>query len=99
MSYLNAWFVEYQQRRTRLRFDEDPPGAVNGVAYSYTLSARGGLGPYVFAITDGALPDGLGLAAGVVSGTPTTPGTSTVYFSITDANGTTAERVLEFAVT
>ena len=47
-----------------------PPAQV-GVAYSATLTATGGVGPYTWAVSGGSLPAGLSLsAAGVISGTP-----------------------------
>lgn len=51
-------------------------GGVVGGAYSQTLQITGGLPPYTFSVT-GELPPGLAInaATGVVSGTPTTPGT------------------------
>lgn len=51
-------------------------GGVVAVAYSQALQVTGGLPPYTFSVT-GELPPGLSLdtASGVVSGTPTTPGT------------------------
>lgn len=47
--------------------------AYQGVAFSQTLTAAGGLGaPYTFTVTAGALPAGLTLSStGVLSGTPT----------------------------
>ena len=52
------------------------PGGTVGTAYSQALSASGGVGPYTFSVTGGALPIGLVLsAAGVISGTPTVAGT------------------------
>jgi uncharacterized repeat protein (TIGR01451 family) len=62
-----------------------PNGSV-AAAYSQTLTASGGVAPYVFSISSGVLPDGLTLsAAGVISGIPTAQGTSTVTFAVVDA--------------
>jgi hypothetical protein len=49
--------------------------AVIGQPYTKTLTATGGLKPYIWAISTGALPAGLTLnsATGVISGTPTAP--------------------------
>jgi hypothetical protein len=53
------------------------PGATVGNAYSTTLSASGGSGTKSWTITAGSLPAGLSLSSGgVLSGTPTAPGTS-----------------------
>jgi len=53
---------------------------VLATAYSLSLSASGGTGPYTFAILSGSLPAGLSLSAGgVLSGTPTAAG----FFSFT----------------
>ena len=68
-----------------------PPTAPNGtvgVAYTQTLTATGGTGPYTFSVISGALPAGLTLTAGgVLAGTPTTPGTSTFTIRATDGAG------------
>lgn len=64
-----------------------PDGSV-GVAYSETITASGGTGPYTFTVTDGALPPGLTLTPdGVVEGTPTTNGSSTFTVRATDVSG------------
>jgi hypothetical protein len=60
-----------------------------GTAYSFTLAVRGGLLPYVFAVTGGALPAGLSLntVTGEISGTaPLTSGGQaySVSISVTD---------------
>lgn len=61
------------------------PGAKIGTAYSATLAATGGIGPYTWAVTTGALPPGITLSpAGVLSGTPTAAGTYTMTFTVTD---------------
>lgn len=58
-----------------------------GTAYSQTVSASGGTGPYTFALTSGTLPAGVTLtAAGLLAGTPTTVGSSTITVRATDAN-------------
>ncbi|WP_198292862.1 Ig-like domain-containing protein [Hoeflea sp. 108] len=60
---------------------------VVGRPYSQTLSATGGTAPYTFSITAGSLPTGLTLngATGVVSGTPSTAGTSTFTIAALDS--------------
>ena len=58
-----------------------------GVAYSATLAATGGVTPYVWSIVSGSLPAGLSLNAstGMISGTPTSAGTSNFTVQVTDA--------------
>lgn len=61
---------------------------VAGSAYSQTLSATGGVGPYTFAITSGTLPAGLSLASdGSLSGTPGAEGVFTFTVEARDSNG------------
>ena len=63
-----------------------PAGSV-GVAYSQQITASGGTAPYVFTVLTGTLPAGLTLSSGgLLSGTPTTAGSSTVTIQGTDAN-------------
>ena len=65
------------------------PNAVVGTPYTQTLSASGGLTPYTYAVTSGALPAGLTLASnGTLSGTPTAPGASSFTVTATDSEGT-----------
>jgi len=57
-------------------------------AYSQTFSAAGGTAPYTYAVSTGTLPAGLSLNAstGVLSGTPTTLGSSTFTVKATDSS-------------
>lgn len=59
--------------------------ATVGAAYSQTLTASGGNAPYSFQITSGALPAGLALTGGVISGTPTAGGAFNFDVTVTDA--------------
>lgn len=60
----------------------------NGMAFSYALTGKGGVPPYVW--TASGLPTGLNLSAdGIISGTPTAPkGTYNVVVTVTDDIGT-----------
>lgn len=73
---------------TALWPDPLPDGTV-GTAYSYTLTASGGIPPYTFSVTSGTLPNGLSLdpASGIISGTPTSAvSMDAVSFSVMDRN-------------
>jgi hypothetical protein len=61
-------------------------GAI-GTAYSYELSQTGALGIAEFDITAGALPPGLTLSLGTISGTPTVTGTFNFTVTVTDGSG------------
>ncbi len=64
-----------------------PAGQV-GAAFSTTLAATGGITPYTWSITSGALPTGLSLnaATGAITGTPTVSVTnSPLTFKLTDS--------------
>ncbi len=65
-----------------------PPGSA-GAAYNRAFTANGGLAPYDFSISAGALPAGLTLnaATGVLSGAPTTPGAFNFEVLATDSIG------------
>jgi uncharacterized protein YhjY with autotransporter beta-barrel domain len=66
------------------------PAATTALAYSETLGASGGIGPYDFVIAAGALPGGLSLTgAGVISGTPIAAGTYNFTIEAADSHGFT----------
>lgn len=76
-------------------------GGIVGTAYSETISAQGGTGPYTFAVSVGSLPAGLSLngATGIISGTPTTVETSDFTIQVTDANSAVGSTDFEITVT
>lgn len=74
-------------------------GAV-GVAYAAELSASGGQAPYTWAITAGSVPAGLVLisSGGVISGTPTVPGSSEFTVQVTGADGLSSTKALSLMI-
>jgi hypothetical protein len=58
-----------------------------GTAYTATVAATGGIAPLSFAVTTGALPAGLSLAAatGIISGPPTAAGDFSFTVTVTDS--------------
>ncbi len=63
------------------------PGGVVASAYSQTLAATGGTGPYAWTISGGALPNGITLNnAGVLSGTPSGTGTANFTVQVSDSS-------------
>ncbi len=96
-SCTSAWSdVEFSPTGVGITIVVNPPTLPNGTVgqvYTANLSASGGLSPYTFAVTVGALPPGLSLsAAGVISGTPTASGLYNFTVTATDANGFTGTR-------
>ena len=62
--------------------------------YTVTFTATGGLGPYTFSVSAGAVPAGLALngTTGVLAGTPTTAGDYAFSITATDSLGSTGVR-------
>ncbi|WP_171900658.1 putative Ig domain-containing protein, partial [Stappia indica] len=70
-----------------------------GTAYSQTFTASGGAAPYTYAVTAGALPDGLTLASnGALTGTPTTAETANFTVTATDAHNDTGSAAYSIQV-
>jgi len=63
------------------------PAVEAGTAYTQTFSASGGIAPYTYAVSAGALPAGLVLdaASGQLSGTSMVAGTSSFSITVTDS--------------
>jgi hypothetical protein len=63
------------------------PAAVVGVVYTQPIGAAGGIPPYSFAITAGALPGGLTISTGgLITGTPSATGIFTFTITATDSS-------------
>ena len=74
-------------------------GAQVATAYSEALSASGGIAPYGYAVTAGALPAGIALSStGSLSGTPTAGGTFNFTVTATDNHGQTGSRAYSLSV-
>jgi hypothetical protein len=63
-----------------------------GSAYSASVAASGGTGPYSYSLASGALPPGLTLntSTGAIAGSPTTGGNFAFSIRVTDSKGATA---------
>src|SRR5206468_1550122 len=78
-----------------------PPHGTVGVAYSFTLHARNGCPPYAYHQNPGGqLPPGLSLASdGLISGTPTTPGSFGFWAVVTNqCPGDSSERYITITI-
>ena len=58
-----------------------------GTAYSSAIASSGGVPPLTWSVPPGTLPAGLELntSSGLISGTPTTPGVTTFFPTVTDS--------------
>ena len=75
-----------------------PDGAA-GSSYLEVLGTSGGVGPYTYRVTSGALPAGLSLTPfGVLSGRPTQVGASTFTVESQDAAGCTGTGTLDLTI-
>lgn len=74
-------------------------GTTNVLYNNQQLTASGGQPPYSWSLASGALPSGLSLSTnGVISGTPTTAGTSNFVVQVTDSALATATQALSLVV-
>jgi hypothetical protein len=71
-----------------------PSAGIVGVPYSWTFSQTAANGTMVWSVGPGSLPAGLGLdpQTGIVTGSPTTPGTSNFTIRVTDQSGCVGTR-------
>ena len=75
------------------------PNGMNGLPYSFQLSAIFGQLPFSWWLISGSLPSGFALAInGIISGTPTNSGTFNFTVEVTDANNNVATQALVLTV-
>ena len=65
--------------------------ATLGLPYSSAFTVTGGVAPYTFSISAGAIPGGLSLnpSTGAITGTPNTVGTFSFTGEVMDSSGVT----------
>ena len=70
------------------------PAGIGGTPYSQALAASGGIAPYSYTVSAGALPAGMSLSGdGLLSGTSTLAGTFNFTATASDSTGGTAATV------
>jgi hypothetical protein len=76
------------------------PAAIAGLSYTQQLTLVGGVSPYTWSITSGALPSGLSLdqVAGIVSGTTSQKGSFNFIATVRDHAGSTASKAYQLNV-
>jgi hypothetical protein len=76
------------------------PNGKTGVSYGADLAASGGTTPYSWSISSGSLPAGLTLSSsGLISGTPTTAGTSSFTVKVTDSSSPSQVTTANLSIT
>ena len=74
--------------------------AIQGTAFNYQPTVFGGVAPYTWAISSGALPTGLALssASGLISGTPSVADTFSFVLTVSDWSGLGAGASIQIRV-
>lgn len=100
LSWLSLLACSSSPNEDGLRFRQaSPPIAIVGEPYTWPLTASGGQPPYQFALTGGALPQGLLLnPSGAITGTPTQEQSASVSLVVTDDAGQQREQTVSLSV-
>jgi hypothetical protein len=90
--------AETKTKSTLTFITESLPTFFVGVPVNFTLQATGAVPPYTFRVTQGSLSPLTLSPDGVITGTPSTPGNTTVTISVYDAVQPPATVNQDFAV-
>ncbi|MCX6854571.1 MAG: putative Ig domain-containing protein [Verrucomicrobia bacterium] len=75
------------------------PAGTQGGAYSQALAGSGGTAGYTWSVTSGSLPGGISLSsAGVLSGTPSAPSSSSFTVRLADSGGLTSSLTMSLQI-
>ncbi len=74
------------------------PNGIVGRTYETQFMPSGGLPPYVWSITSGAIPSGLAFLQGAIRGTPTAAGESSFTVRVTDNQNNSASKACSMRV-
>jgi hypothetical protein len=109
---VHASAVDYPAQTSSIQITIEPPASITtasltggnyGSPYTATVNAIGGVPPFTWSISAGALTPGLALGSSngrsvTISGTPTAQANSNFTVKITDSTGGSATRALTIAI-
>jgi len=96
----STWYQDLKGSNSISIITRSLPEVILGFSYSQSLQITGGTSPYTWSITSGALPNGLSLnpSTGVISGTPTIPGTFNFTVQVKDSTPQTTAMSLSIKI-